>query len=136
MGATDSTMTNAAQKLREERHLRPISREEEGLPVREVAAGVYGFTYSPAFDATPLFSNAAYRTFEFHKLADGSVELVGYVTTEDQHRLAAAHEGLISVYPGPWQTADRPISIALDRLVRSSRTPLRDEGCPYRIELR
>ena len=125
----------AAAKLRAERRLRPLRTPELGCSVRDLPAGVYGFTYSPAFEASPLFAQQSWRSFEFHKLADGSIAMVGYVSAEDARLLRESVAGRVTLYPDPWQDANELVSIPLERMAHSTRPPARDQGCPYTIEL-
>jgi len=136
MGSTSDTAVAAAEKLRAERSLRPLQKSEAGTPVRDLPDGVYGFTYSPTFESTPLFAHKSYRSFEFHKLANGAVEVVGYLTAEDAQRLAAPDAGRVALYPEPWQNAHQLGWVSLNRVSRSTKSPAREDGCPYRIELR
>ena len=125
---------DSADALRSERGLRQLSTDEEGSRVADLAHGVYGFTWSPAFESTPLFAKKSFRNFEFHKLADGGIELVGYVTAADEERLKTG-AGQIEVYPDPWEEATHLVSIQLDRVVPSKRVPARENGCPWLVEL-
>src|SRR5581483_4515408 len=67
LGSTSDTAVAAAEKLRAKRSLRPLQKSEAGTPVRDLPDGVYGFTYSPTFESTPLFAHKSWRSFEFHK---------------------------------------------------------------------
>jgi len=125
----------AAAKLRAERGLRPLQAAEQGTSVRDLPPGVYGFTYSPAFEATPLFAQRSWRSFEFHKLADGTVAIVGYVTAADANIVNENGPARVTLYPDAWNDANQLVSIPLDRMAHSSRPPARDEGFPYAIEL-
>jgi len=125
----------SAEALRAGRGLRQLNKDEEGSRVADLAAGVYGFTWSPAFESTPLFAKKSFRNFEFHKLSGGGIELVGYVTADDATRLKSG-AGQIEVYPDPWEQAKQLVSVPLDRIVPSKRVPARENGCPWLVELR
>jgi len=125
----------AAEKLRAERHLRPLESAEQGTPVRDLPPGVYGFTWSPSFESSPLFAKHSWRSFEFHKLADGSAAIVGCVSAADAAHVREESAAKIMLYPEPWQDAQELVSIPLERMGRSARTPLREQGCPYPIDL-
>ena len=106
------TPDDAAAHLRSERNLRALTPEEEGNPVSVLPAGIYGFTYSPSFELTPLFASKRFRNFEYHKLADGSVELVGYVTAVEAEHVRSGVGGFeVQLYPGS------------DRRLESARQP-------------
>jgi len=125
-----------AADLRTSRKLRAVTNDEAGSAIPALPAGVYGFTYSPNFEQTPLFQNKSFQSFEFHKLADGSVELVGFMTASDAQRLRSGDRNVeVKLYPDPWQDAQELIGVPMDRIARSTRRPARDNGCPYTLKL-
>ncbi len=71
------------ERVREALGLRPVTDAEEGLGVNAVPNGVFGFTYSPAMENSPLYHARRFRCYETHRLADGSVNLLGFVSAED-----------------------------------------------------
>jgi hypothetical protein len=131
----ETTQAHEADELRSRHGLRALYKQEEGMPVRDLPPGVYGFTWSPSFDSTPLFAAKSYRNFEFHKLGDGSIALVGFVTAEDDGRLRSGMAGQIAVFPEPWQEAQHLVSIPLDRMAPAKRVPARENGCPLLVDL-
>ena len=135
MTPTEKELAAAVEALRAERRLRALETDEEGTRAGNLPASIYGFTWSPSFESTPLFAAKSYRTFEFHKLADGVIELLGYVTASDSAQLHADGAGHIDVYPDPWQEAQQLVSIPLSRIVPSKRVPGRENGCPWTIDL-
>jgi len=125
-----------AALLRSQRALRSLKTEEEGTALPGLPAGIYGFTYSPNFEATPLFTGKRYQSFEFHKLADGAVELVGYVTAGEAERVKSGDPGIeVHLYPDPWKDAAHLVSLPLARLARTTQRPARENGCPYTLRL-
>jgi hypothetical protein len=130
------TLDDPAALLRSQRKLRELENAEEGFAFPALPAGIYGFTYSPNFEATPLFSNKRYQSFEFHKLADGAVELIGYLTAAEADLVKSGQAEIeVHLYPDPWKDADQLASLPLARLVRSKQRPLRENGCPYTLRL-
>src|SRR5579884_4039701 len=129
-----ATVDPAAQ-LRSKRSLRSLKGAEQGCAARDLPPGVYGFTYSPAFDSTPLFAPKSWRSFEFHKLADGSTAIVGYVSAEHGQVVRRNTSGTIRLYPDAGKDATELVSISFERMAHSPRTPAREEGCPYTIDL-
>jgi len=122
--------------LRTSRNLRALTSDEAGSALPALPAGIYGFTYSPNFEQTPLFQGKSFQSFEFHKLADGSVELVGFMMSSDAQRLRAGDPSVeVKLYPDPWQDAQELVSVPMDRIARSTRRPARDNGCPYTLKL-
>jgi hypothetical protein len=130
------TLDDPAALLRAKRSLRSLETDEEGFALPDLPAGIYGFTYSPNFEATPLFGNKRFQTFEFHKLAGGAVELIGYVTPGEAERLNTGQSDFeVHLYPDAWKEADQLVSLPLARLVRTKQRPARENGCPYALRL-
>ena len=129
-------LDDSAALLRSQRNLRELESAEEGFAIPALPAGIYGFTYSPNFEATPLFSNKRYQSFEFHKLADGAVELIGYLTPAEAGQVNGSQAELeVHLYPDAWKDADQLVSLPLGRLFRSKQRPDRENGCPYTLRL-
>jgi len=125
-----------AVTLRSSRNLRPLEKAEAGTAIPALPAGTYGFTYSPNFEQTPLFQDKSFQAFEFHKLAGGAVELVGYMSAEDAAKLHADKAAAeVDLYPDPWQQAQELVTVPMNRIARSTRRPARDKGCPYTLKL-
>jgi len=125
-----------ATDLRTSRNLRALENDEAGSAIPALPAGIYGFTYSPNFEQTPLFQNKSFQAFEFHKLADCSVELVGFMTASDAQRLRSGEGNVeVKLYPDPWQDAQELVTVPMDRLARSARRPARENGCPYTLRI-
>ena len=76
------------ERLRAEYQLRPVTEAEEGCGVNAVPNGVYGFTYSPAFENSPLYASRRFRCYETHRRHDGSIHLMGFVSEADAAKLA------------------------------------------------
>lgn len=130
------TLDDAAVLLRSKRNLRAVETDEEGFALPALPAGIYGFTYSPNFEATPLFTQKRYQTFEFHKLADGAVELIGYVTGAEAERLRSGEANVtVNLYPDAWKESNQLVSLPLARLVSTTQRPARENGCPYTLRL-
>lgn len=132
----ETTETGTAEVLRQKRGLRALEAEEEGMRAADLPDGIYGFTWSPSFESTPLFARRSFRTFEFHKLANGTIEVIGYLTEPDASRAGGLESGSVDIYPDPWQEAQRLVAMPLSRIVPSKRVPARENGCPWTIELR
>lgn len=122
--ATESTSMSAAnaaavEALRKERKLRLIQGAEEGEAIDFLPGGVYGFSYSPHTDGTPLFARQPLQSFEIHILADESVHYLGYMTDEDAKALAAAEDAVdVSLYPAPYEKAQSLVSVAKSRVLK------------------
>jgi hypothetical protein len=129
------TLDETAALLRSKRNLRELKSAEEGFAFPALPAGIYGFTYSPNFEATPLFAHKRYQSFEFHKLAEGAVEMIGYATAEEAAMVNSGQPGEVHLYPDAWQDANQLVSLPMARLLRSTARPARENGCPYTLRL-
>ncbi len=129
------TLSPERQALRAQAGVRLVRPEEEGLGIRRVPEGVYGFSSSASTDEIPLFSKPVYGAFEVHKLAGGEVAWVGYVQPEDYRRYEAGQEPFaLELYPEPYGDATQLVSIPASRVDRR-RPQARENGMPMRIEV-
>lgn len=117
----------AFEEIRASHGLRPLTEEESGSGVDQLPNGVYGFTYSPALENFPLFRGRDLRSYEGHKLADGSVLLLGFLTAEEKNVLDTTSESaIIHLFPEPKGDATDlvivPMSRVLDHVEYSQRS--------------
>lgn len=106
--------------------VRVITGIEEGCPLDRLPGGVYGFSYSPASDSVPLFAKRSLASFEIHKTAGASVQILGYVTGKESEAFAGGDPQDIQLYPEVYQGADHLIAIPADRIVRAKGPSRRD----------
>ena len=110
----------AFETLRSDHELRSVTDEESGTGIDRLATGVYGFTYSPAVENFPLFKERDLRCYEGHKLADGSVFLLGFLTAaEKQTADNASATGQIHLFAEPKDDATELVRIPMTRVKRS-----------------
>ncbi|MBI3207325.1 MAG: hypothetical protein HYZ37_00310 [Candidatus Solibacter usitatus] len=116
------------EQLRANRKLRIITKDESGAPIDDAPAGVYGFTYSPHTDGTPLFHLQSFQIFEVHKLAKDDWHYLGCLTEEDARALETAAEAIeVKLYPEPFEQAQTMVSIPRARIERT-KPASRDNG--------
>jgi hypothetical protein len=109
----------AFAELRASHQLRALTASEDGSGVNRLPGGVFGFTYSPVEDNFPLFNDRDLRSFETHKLADGRVLLLGFLTKEEAKSFeAATSETTIHLFPEPKGEATELVRVPLPRVVR------------------
>ncbi len=107
------------EELRAARHLRLITKEEAGASIDDIANGLYGFTYAPQSEGIPLFETQGFQVFEVHKLHDGSVHILGYMTAEQAIALDSSGEPReLKLYPEPYQEAQSFVSLPQSRILR------------------
>lgn len=113
--------------IRVRNSVRVITGMEEGYPIDRLSGGVYGFSYSPASDSVPLFAKRSLSSFEIHKTAGGSVQVLGYVTSKEAGAFAAGQVQDIQLYPEVCQGSHHLVAIPGDRIVRA-KGPSRSDG--------
>ena len=133
--ATHNSLLPERQALREGSGLRIVTSKEEGTDVQHLPAGVYGFTGAPAASEIPLFIKPYFECFEIHKLADGPVAWVGYVTGDE---LANYERGgapvTLDLYPDPYDKSTFLLRVP-DGRVERRKPPTRDKGNSMRIQI-
>ena len=107
----------AFEKIRAERKLRALTADESGTGVNKLPQGVFGFTYSPAEDNFPLFKDRDLRSFESHKLADGTVALLGFLTSSERSQLESSTKTRIHLFPEPKDQAVELVTVPMSRVL-------------------
>jgi hypothetical protein len=132
-----SSSPEAERDLVRTKHgVRLVRGSEEGSPTRDLPGGVYGFTYAPAQDLRPAFSQHSRHSFELHKLADGSERLIGFVSPSDALAFQEGSTGIeIVLYPDPCNEARVLVSLPLDRVAPSAKGPSRSDGNALRVRI-
>jgi hypothetical protein len=91
------------EQLRAANRVVPVSKEDEGVSWSKISNGVYGFTYTPGSADGGLFVRETLHSFEMHKLADGTLHILGYTDSATSERINAKTTQDIELYP---QTRD------------------------------
>ena len=108
----------AFEEIRAAHQLRPVTDDESGDGVDNLPNGVYGFTYSPALENFPLFKDRDLRSYEGHKLSDGSVVLLGFLTAADKKSFdGTAETATIHLFAEPKDDADELVSVPMSRVL-------------------
>jgi hypothetical protein len=113
----ESAMTR--DKLRNERHLRPLPDVDNDRPLSELPAGVYGFIppwTADDQDVTVSKDSKGTATLEIHKLGDGAVHLVGFVSEAGAGTLKSDKSGTIMLFPLPWEEATTLAAVPMSRV--------------------
>jgi hypothetical protein len=106
--------------VRERRNLTRVTDELEGVPLSALPDNVYGYTYSPVNESTPLFAKRAFQCFEVHKLEAGVVHLLGFVTPQEAELFHAGQESLdLRLYPEPKDNSTTLIEVPLERVAKA-----------------
>lgn len=105
--------------LRQRKSLTLVAEEKEGSPLATLPDNIYGFTFSPVNESTPLFTKRQFQSFEVHKLTGGTVHLLGFLTVKEA---AAFFDGKESIechlYPEPRGESTRLVEVPLDRVAK------------------
>jgi len=128
------TAANDNEQLRATRALRALESAEEGFAAEHLPNGVYGFTYSPA-EAVPLFTKKTWHSYEVHKLADGTLHLVGFVNAKEAEIVRHSSPAEITLFPDPWEDAKELVSVPLARAIPSKKGPSREGGNGLKLAL-
>lgn len=117
-GSLTEDIQRAVDAIRSAHQLRPLTEEESGDGVDNLPRGVYGFTYSPALENFPLFQARDLRCYEGHKLADGSVVLLGFLTAEEKQTFeTSAEKATIHLFAEPTGEVDELVSVPMSRVL-------------------
>lgn len=128
-------LTAEREEFRNRFNVRIIDEKEEGLPIRRLPAGVYGFTTSPATDEIPVFIKPVYQCVELMKDAGGDVHFVGYLTEAEKAIYEKGAEPFSAdFYPEPYEDHTALVAIHAGRIDRR-KPPTRDHGNPMRIDV-
>jgi hypothetical protein len=125
----------AAKEAARTRHgVRLVDAKDEGTGIASLPNGVYGFTYSPGMES-PLFATEKYHSYEIHKLSDGSVRILGFVTAEKKAELESNNDILeLQVFPTAWADSDQFVVIPGEWVVGAPKAP-REDGNPVNFRL-
>ena len=97
-----------------------VAGELEGSPLASLPDHVYGFTYSPLNESTPLFATRSIQSFEVHRLAERTVRLLGFVKPAEAAALAKGDEDLdVQLYPEPHGDAASLVQVPLERILKA-----------------
>jgi hypothetical protein len=106
--------------LRAQKALTVIASEREGAPLATLPDNLYGFTYSPVNESTPLFAKRTFQVFEVHKLTLGVVHLLGFLTEKEAATFFDGKESLeCHLYPEPHGEATRLVEVPLERIAKA-----------------
>jgi hypothetical protein len=124
----------AVEDLRQKHQVRLVSEQEEGSGVDRLPNGVYGYTYAPGLDQGPLFQQPRFQSFEVHKLADGTVAIIGYVTPEMAAKINGLEPLKLRLLPEPAGAASTAVALPIWRIGRQKEYSARD-GQGLEVEL-
>lgn len=123
--------------LRTKHQVRLITIEEEGYDLPRLPDGVYGFTGTLGRRDAPLFRRPITQSYEMHKLLDGTVMLLGYVSPEDAEKLATSKDVVtIRLFPDRQEKAPMLVNLPEHRVVHYRENSQRSgEGLQLDISL-
>ncbi len=107
------------EQLRASNRVVPVSKEDEGRSWSKISNGVYGFTYTPANENGGIFIAEPKQSFEMHKLADGSLHIVAYATSESAQKVKGSGAQDLEVYPIPRENASVLVVVPHARIASS-----------------
>ena len=131
----NTASTPEQESLRTDHGVRLVAEADEGRGVDALPAGTYGFTYSPALSNAPLFQTRRFRSFEIHKLPDGEVAIIGFMSADDALALASgASDAQVRVQPEPEPDANHLVIVPYSRIRHHQQYAVRTEhGLTLRV---
>jgi len=145
---TNALSADAARKrdeIRLRHSVRKLRELEHGLPIGEVPNGVYGFAFPNEvefllrerddgnaswmqYKHAALAPNQEYSSrIEIHKLQDGTLSVVGFLSEADLQLLESPNaDGRVILYQKPWEEARAVASVPLARIRTMRNRPFRD----------
>lgn len=115
----DGSVEKQLEDLRSKNQVRLVTEDEDGTGIDHLPNGVYGFTCSPAEEDFPLFVQKALRSYEAHKLGDGTAVLVGFLTQGESLQMSAGRESVtVHLFSDPQEEADVLVTIPMTRVQR------------------
>jgi|SoiMethySBSTD1v2_1073268.scaffolds.fasta_scaffold3123193_1 hypothetical protein len=106
--------------LRERKGLTIVAPEKEGAPLATLPDNLFGFTFSPVNESTPLFAKRQYQSFEVHKLTGGVVHLLGFLTEKEAAIFFEGKEPMdCQLFPEPHEESKRLVEVPLERIAKA-----------------
>ncbi len=115
---TDPTEV-ARQEFRARNGVRALLALEEGFGLTVLPNGVFGFTFTPAYEDSPVFRERRPHSFEVHKLRDGKAFLLGFASAGDAESIDNCPlEAHVSLHPQASECAPKLVCIPSSRIAR------------------
>ncbi len=106
--------------LRQQKGLTLVAAEKAGAPLATLPDNLFGFTFSPVNESTPLFAKRQFQCFEVHKLTGGVVHLLGFLTENEAAAFFGGKEPLeCHLYPEPLGESTRLVEVPLERIAKA-----------------
>jgi hypothetical protein len=110
-------------RYRVRHNVRSIRVLEEGFGLDKLPNGVFGFTFSPSCEDSPLFRERSPHSFEVHKLRDGQRFLLGFVSSADKAKIGhcgseVRSEAHVFLHPHAETNAAEAVCIPVSRVAR------------------
>ena len=106
--------------LRDRKGLTLIAAEREGAPLATLGDNLFGFTFSPVNESTPLFAKRQFQSFEVHKLTSGVVHLLGFLTEKEAATFFDGKEPMdCQLFPEPHGESKRLVEVPLERIAKA-----------------
>lgn len=128
------SLDSEVETIRIQHQVTLVDPKDEGRRVESLLPGTYGFTGAPT-NASPVFQKRISQGFEVHRLPDGAIHIIGFVTEQEATHMFEGRELLdLDLYPEPWEEAFKCVSVSRSRITRS-KGPSRTNGNAIRIDL-
>ena len=126
---------DARENIRSQHGVKVVDAVQAGESAQKLPAGLYGFTYTPFGNETPLFANPSALSYEVHTLDAGQIHAICFATPETAALVASGKEtDFIEVFPEIADQANVAISLPVSRM-ESAKPLLRNRRNCLRVRL-
>ena len=119
----------ALEDLRLHHQVRPLRVVEETCGLKKLPTGLYGFTLLPARMDAPVLKTNSHDLFEVHKMADGSILMVGFASPETAIAMETVGEKVeVKLFASPTPEASVLVCIPLSHVMRGMQRRSRQDN--------
>ena len=119
----------ALEDLRLHHQVRPLRVVEETCGLKKLPTGIYGFTLLPARMDAPVWKTNSHDLFEVHKMADGSILMVGFASPETAIAMETVREKVeVKLFASPTPEASVLVCIPLSHVMRGKQRRSRQDN--------
>jgi hypothetical protein len=104
------------EAIRSQHKVTSVRKEEEGIPWGRVTSSSWGWTVTPAGDNGGVFQKPIFRAWELHKLADGSLHIIGFADSANALKISSQGAEDVILFPDPEGDATQLVVLPHSRI--------------------